>query len=141
MRRIHSAKLWYVARAVARDLRKKQTPAEVILWTALRNRRFLGVKFLRQYQILVEYRDRKTFFVADFYCAESKLIVEVDGGIHERQREKDAERDALLLEYGYRVLRLKNAEVELDLETALKRIASEFVRSAPQLRCVTMEEK
>jgi len=74
----------------ARRLRKKQTPAEDVLWALLRNRRFLGLKFRRQHQI--------GDYVADFYCHEAALVVELDGGVHgaDRQVAKDGKRDAYL---------------------------------------------
>ncbi|HLN52950.1 MAG TPA: endonuclease domain-containing protein, partial [Lentimicrobium sp.] len=58
----------------AKDLRQNQTDAESILWSKLRNRKCNGMKFRRQHPILS--------FVADYYCHEKKLIVEVDGSVH-----------------------------------------------------------
>ncbi len=53
----------------------------------------------------------RSFFVADFFCAEKKLVVEVDGGIHEFQQSRDQERDSILGKKGFRVLRIKNEEL------------------------------
>jgi very-short-patch-repair endonuclease len=68
---------YYIAGLVklARELRKKQTSAEVLLWQLLRNRQFLEFKFRRQHQ----FRD----YVADFYCHEAQLVIECDGSVHE----------------------------------------------------------
>ena len=115
----------------SRDLRRRQTHAEAILWSALRNRALAGRKFLRQYPILVEFHDRETFFVADFYCAAHRLIVEVDGGIHLRQSIPDMDRDRVLQEMGYQILRLKNEEVEHGLEEVLKKICKRVESNSP----------
>jgi very-short-patch-repair endonuclease len=70
----------------ARELRKKQTDSEIKMWRQLRNRRFLGFKFLRQYPIVTDVSNRKTgFYIADFYCFEKKLVIEIDGLIHSGQ--------------------------------------------------------
>jgi very-short-patch-repair endonuclease len=88
---------------LARDLRKRQTPAEAQLWKLLSDRRLDGVKFRRQHPIGP--------FVADFCCPRLRLIVEVDGGIHDESVEQDEERTRLLAASGYTVLRLRNEQV------------------------------
>ena len=98
----------------ARDLRQRQTPAESIMWECLRNRRLNGFKFRRQHNI--------GHFIADFYCHEARLVVEIDGPIHEQQRARDSERDAWMQACGLRVLRFENAEVFEELEEALAEI-------------------
>jgi very-short-patch-repair endonuclease len=96
----------------ARELRKNQTPTEELLWDKLRNRRLKGFKFLRQHPIIVSKQDGKTkFFIADFYCAEKKIVVELDGGIHALQIEYDKERDMIMKDMGLVVLRFTNDEV------------------------------
>jgi very-short-patch-repair endonuclease len=67
-----------VAKIICRDLRKRQTKAEEIFWQAVRNRKFLGNKFLRQHPIFYDLKGKESFFIADFYCHEKKLIVELD---------------------------------------------------------------
>ena len=86
----------------ARELRQKQTPAEDIVWELLRDRRFEGLKFRRQHQI--------GNYIADFFCAEHKLDVEVDGDVHRSPEvvAKDSQRDAYLRSMGYTVLRFQN---------------------------------
>ncbi len=88
----------------ARANRKNPTPAETILWQKLlRNRQFHGYKFLRQKPIGP--------YVADFYCAELKLVIEIDGDSHAAQEAYDAARTAYLARQGIRVLRYTNLDV------------------------------
>ena len=98
----------------ARVLRLRETPAEDVLWEALRGRKLNGIKFRRQHPIRP--------FVADFCCAERRLVVELDGEVHETQREHDAEREALLHQAGYSVMRFTNEQVLYDLPTVLDAI-------------------
>jgi very-short-patch-repair endonuclease len=103
---------------VARAFRKEPTASEAILWGALRARRLAGRKFRRQQPIGP--------FVVDFFCAEERLIVEVDGPIHHKQQEADAQRQSLIESLGLRFVRLPAVTVETDLDTALQRIADAF---------------
>ena len=96
----------------ARALRAAMTDAEQALWRALRQKQLDGTRFRRQ-QPLGPY-------VADFYCAAAKLIVEVDGGQHADGA--DAARDAWLAARGYRVLRFWNPDVRDNLEGVLETI-------------------
>lgn len=107
----------------ARYLRKNQTPEESIIWQLLRNRQLDGFKFLRQHPIKVwETSGRFHFFYADFYCAEKKLVFEIDGLIHEKQKEYDASRDYIMNELGLKVLRILNDEVNHDINGILQKI-------------------
>jgi very-short-patch-repair endonuclease len=87
----------------ARELRKKQTLAENIFWETLRNRRFLAKKFVRQHPFKFEIEGKDRFFIADFFCFEKKLIIEVDGGIHLRQKGFDQYRDLIVQELGLKI--------------------------------------
>jgi len=107
---------------VARELRKNPTPAEALLWKHLRNRQFRGWKFLRQHPIAYGNMNENFFSVADFYCHEKRLIIEVDGSIHDDRKDKDAHRDHILGIYGYRVIRLTNEDVLKSPEQALSLI-------------------
>ena len=109
-------------RQAARQLRRPQTPAEQRLWSRLRDRRLRGYKFRRQHPI-----DR---FVADFYCAEAKLVVEIDGDSHADQRDYDVARTEYLNARGYTVIRFTNRDVNGQLEGVLQSIADECERSA-----------
>jgi very-short-patch-repair endonuclease len=98
---------------LARELRKYMTPAERKLWALIRNRQVNGKKFLRQHPILHDkLNDRWRFFIADFFCSEKRLIVEMDGKIHNYQKDYDQERDRICREKGLKVLRIKNEEMK-----------------------------
>lgn len=98
---------------IVRKLRKNQTEAEIILWNELRNRKLDGIKFLRQHAIIYEFNKREFFFfIPDFYSAEHKLVIELDGKIHDYTKEKDCRREMILKEKGIRILRFKNEEVK-----------------------------
>ncbi len=106
----------------ARQLRRNMTPEEKLLWKNLRARRLNGAKFLRQHPIIYQlHNNRPYYFIADFYCAQKKLVVELDGKIHDFQKEYDQHRDEILKSLGLNVLRIKNAELR-DVEAVLKRI-------------------
>ena len=100
---------------VARNLRREQTPSEAVVWEIVRNRRINGRKFLRQHPIWFTYYGKKRFFIADFYCAQLKLVLEIDGKVHERQREYDEFRTFIINQLGIRVVRVTN-EVVADTE-------------------------
>lgn len=110
----------------ARTLRKNMTEAEEKLWNFLRNRRFCGLKFLRQHPIIYDLiNNEPRYYIADFYCSEKKLIIELDGKIHDFQKEKDQFRDEILVDLGFRVLRLKNEDTD-KIAIALNKI-KEFI--------------
>ncbi len=69
---------------------------------------------------------RETLYVADFYCAEAKLIVEIDGPIHNFTRNRDAARSKTLEERGLSVLRFRNEEIEKHLDEVLEKIVLEL---------------
>ena len=98
----------------ARRLRRNMTPAEQTLWEALKGRQVAGLKFRCQHPVGP--------FVLDFYCPTRKLVVELDGGIHELQENRDQARTDQLADYGYRVIRFRNEEVFNDLDSVLQRI-------------------
>jgi very-short-patch-repair endonuclease len=114
------------AKITARNLRKKQTPAEAAFWEQVRNRRFQNMKFNRQHVIAFTYDEERRFFIADFYCAEKKLIVEIDGGVHEMQEEYDMLRDFLLKERQCSVIRFSNDEVLNRMYGVLERLNHEL---------------
>jgi very-short-patch-repair endonuclease len=101
----------------ARELRQRTTEAEEKLWALLRNRQLKRKKFRRQHAI--------AGYVADFYCHESKLIVEMDGNFHMKPEAKkyDNARTALLNEMGIVVLRFWNEELINDPEKVLQKIS------------------
>jgi len=100
----------------AQELRQRQTKAEKILWSHLRNRQLRGKKFRRQHPI--------AHYIADFYCHECKLVIELDGNFHRKKKVKeyDQARTALLNALGISVLRFWNKEVINDVLTVLSKI-------------------
>ena len=97
----------------AKALKREMTEAEKILWGELRNSKLCGFKFRRQHPI--------GKFVADFYCHSKKLVIELDGGIHEQVeiQERDRERTQEMQEFGLTIARFKNEEVEHNLNDVL----------------------
>jgi very-short-patch-repair endonuclease len=108
----------------ARLNRKAQTEAEKILWGCLRNRK-LGFKFRRQHPI--------ADFIADFFCLESNLVVEVDGDYHNEleQQQYDEGRTYELSELNISVIRFTNKEVVENLEYVLKTILNHLKSPHP----------
>ncbi len=104
-----------------KDLKNNLTEAENILWRQLKASQ-LGVKFRRQHII--------GRFIADFVCLPKNLIIEVDGKIHEQQKEADASRTEYLAEKGFRVMRFTNEEVIADLDNVIRKIKTEL--TSPQ---------
>jgi len=100
----------------ARRMRARPTSAEEVLWRALQKKQISGLRFRRQHPV--------GRFVLDFYCPSHKLVVEVDGAVHDAQQERDAERTKALETHGYRVLRFTNDEVLHDLPSVVARIAA-----------------
>ena len=100
----------------ARELRRTQTKAEIILWNQVRNRKLSGFKIRRQ-QILNE-------IIVDFYCAGKRLCIEIDGPYHHESiaQSLDKQRDEELRGHGFTIMRFKNDEVVYDLERVLKNI-------------------
>lgn len=101
----------------ARHMRKNPTPAEAILWARLRKRQVKGFQFRRQHPIVR--------FIVDFYCAEAKLVVEVDGSVHDQpgHEKYDVEREQFLEKLGLRVLRFSNAKVVTETDAAINAIS------------------
>jgi very-short-patch-repair endonuclease len=114
---VRGQKVSYEVHERAKKLRREMTPAEKILWKELRGNKLNGFHFRRQ-QIIHGY-------FPDFYCHQHELIVELDGGIHELQKEYDAEREAYLIALGFRIIRFKNEEIFKDLQRVLLKIVKE----------------
>ena len=106
--------LWAKLKPLAREHRHTPTPAENALWQHLRNRQLAGLKFRRQHTI-----ER---FIVDFYCAEAKLVIEVDGSIHDYTPEEDAIRQEFLENQGFHVLRFTNDHVLNHIEQVVQQI-------------------
>jgi very-short-patch-repair endonuclease len=102
----------------ARGLRNSMTKAEIILWSRIRSRQLYGYKFRRQQPVLD--------YIADFYCHDLKLIIEVDGEIHSLPEiiESDRHRDKMLKNNGYHIIHFSNHEIETNLNHSLSKIKS-----------------
>ena len=100
----------------ARELRKRETAAEIKLWESLRGRRLSGLKFVRQLPVGA--------YVADFVCRECKLVIEVDGATHSSDEELayDMRRTAYLEGQGYKILRVWNLDVFKNLDGVLETV-------------------
>ena len=96
---------------------ENMTPAEVVLWEHLKSNK-LGVRFRRQHVI--------ENFIPDFVALSSKLIIEVDGEIHNFQKEYDKDRTYLLEQRGFRVIRFRNEEVLNDIVNVIEKIKDEI---------------
>lgn len=108
---------------ICRELRRNSTGSESILWANLRNRKLSGRKFYRQYPIIYNTtNDLHYFFIADFYCHEKKLVIEVDGKIHDHQKDYDEGRTAIIEQLGIRVIRFKNEEFSENISGVLAEI-------------------
>ena len=108
---------------LARGLRKRQTPAEIFFWEKVRDRRFRKMKFNRQFVIGYGLEEGgRRYFIVDFYCHELQLIIEIDGKIHDKQKEYDAHRERILESLGFQILRFKNEEVLYKWEEVYDRL-------------------
>jgi len=112
-------KLRLIAKVRCKELRKNSTNAENIFWEIVRNRKFGGKKFYRQYPIFFDLQGKETFFIADFYCHAEKLVIELDGNIHNYTKEQDRLRTEIINLLGIRVIRFKNEEIEHNIESVL----------------------
>jgi very-short-patch-repair endonuclease len=97
--------------AIAKTLRKRPTDSERLLWKHLRAKQIEGYKFRRQ--------EPMGRYIVDFACHEKRIVVEVDGSQHAKDKERDGERDRWLKEQGYNVLRFWNNEVLANIEGVL----------------------
>ena len=113
---------WTQQRELAREMRQEPTSAEDVLWQRIRGRKVGGLKFRRQHAI-----DR---LILDFYCVEKGIALEIDGDIHNAQRERDTLRQQFLEERGIRVLRFTNEMVLKHIDEVLATIATEAANNA-----------
>ena len=122
MARIETDNMFYGAAPVlfefARQLRAKETAAETLLWQRISKKQLANFRFRRQHPIL--------YFIADFYCHEAKLIVEIDGGVHllPEQFQYDRARDNELRFHGLNIVRFSNEEVFNNIDNVVERILS-----------------
>jgi very-short-patch-repair endonuclease len=97
-----------------RLLRRQMSFSEKHMWNRLRDRRFYGHKFRRQFQIGT--------YVVDFICLQKRVVIELDGPHHDSQKEYDRQRDEWLTRQNFVVLRFKNDDVLNAEDIVLKNI-------------------
>ena len=98
----------------AKTMRKSPTVAEKKLWNRLRYKQMKGLKFRRQQPI--------ENIIVDFVNFDKKIVIEVDGGQHAKDKNKDRRRDKQLEEKGYKVLRFWNNDVIKNTDEVLEQI-------------------
>jgi very-short-patch-repair endonuclease len=121
MRRRPVPALWGKLKPLAREMRHEPTKAENCLWQAVRRHQIANAHFRRQHAI-----ER---FILDFYCDEAKLVVEVDGEIHQYTKEEDAARQEFLESLDLRVIRFTNQQVLSDLDAVIESIRRALAHS------------
>lgn len=108
----------------ARQLRQHQTDTEQKIWQVLRNRQFLNLKFRRQHRIGP--------YIVDFCCLEKKLVIEIDGGQHAEQKNKDILRTSYLNQAGFSVVRFWDHEVLKNVNAVKEEILRNVNLPSPQ---------
>jgi len=120
-----------IAKTRCRELRKNATIAEQIFWERVRNRKFLGLKFNRQFPIFFDLLGKETFYIADFYCHEKWLVVELDGKTHDYKKKQDTLRTEIINEKGLKVVRFKNNEVETNCGRVIEKLRELITHPQP----------
>ncbi len=112
----------------AKMLRENMTEAEQKLWEHLKGKKMMGLRFRPQHPIDI--------FIADFYCHPLKLVIEIDGGIHKSQDQKeyDIGREAELERWGINVIRFTNEEIENSIEHVKNEIEQECASHRSELQ-------
>jgi very-short-patch-repair endonuclease len=95
-------------------LREDMTRCEDLLWERIKGKQIYGLRFRRQHPIDI--------FIADFYCHRIRLIVEIDGEIHNSQKDYDIGRSAEMEKYDIKVIRFTNKDVEFNIEMVIRNI-------------------
>jgi len=103
-----------------RQLRSDMPPAEKKLWQHLRNKQLLGFRFRRQVSV--------GKYVVDFYCAEAKLVIEIDGDSHSGNEAYDSARQHFIESFGVRFLRFTNCDISESIEGVVGMIEKECRR-------------
>ncbi len=107
-------------RVLSRQLRRKSTDAERLLWSKIRRRQIKNYQFFRQKPI--------GNYIVDFYCKDAKLIIEIDGGQHyeDKNIKKDKVRGEKLRKLGLRVMRFTNLDILKNIDNVVNKIYSEI---------------
>lgn len=112
-------------RELSRINRKKPTPSEALLWNMVLSKRIMGYKFLRQKPI--------NRFILDFYCAKLLLAIEVDGGYHQTQQNRDEGRDLILSGLGIKTIRYTDDAVMTKLKDVATDIKQQIINRNNEL--------
>ncbi|KKQ07649.1 MAG: hypothetical protein US18_C0011G0003 [Parcubacteria group bacterium GW2011_GWB1_36_5] len=109
----------------ARELRKETTEAENLFWNkVLKNKKLVDFKFTRQKPL--------DHFIVDFYCAKLGLIIEIDGEIHNFQKDRDMERDNILKQkFGLKIIRYTNEEILNNVEKVTEDLVTRIQNTTP----------
>jgi very-short-patch-repair endonuclease len=100
----------------AKLLRRNMTRSEELLWEKVKGKQIHGIRFRRQHPIDI--------FIADFYCHEARLVIEIDGEIHIDQSEYDNGREAEIEEYNIKIIRFSNDQVINDMDSVIMKIGT-----------------
>jgi len=100
----------------ARELRKGRNLAEALMWKELKEKQLNGLSFDRQSLI--------GHYIADFYCASAKVVIEIDGSSHIGREEYDHERDEFMKAIGLTVIRISDADVKFNMTGVLSMLAN-----------------
>ena len=92
------------------------------MWDVVRNRKLNNCKINRQFPIFYDLNGTEKFFVADFYCHQKHLVIEIDGGYHKRQVEYDNLRTEIINLLGIKVIRFTNNQVENNIANVKRNI-------------------
>ncbi len=103
-----------------KDLRNNPTKTEKLLWTVLKGKQLEGYKFRRQYGV--------GKYVIDFYCVKKKFAIEVDGEVHDNEESQkyDKERSEFIKNFGIRIMRIRNEDVEGSIDKVVEKILNEM---------------
>lgn len=102
------------------------TEAERLFWNALRYRK-TGTTFYRQKPLRFTMKNKTRYFIADFLCNEYRLVIEIDGKIHECQQDYDEARTYIINDLGYKVLRFTNEQIFSDIDSCIATVKEAFV--------------
>jgi very-short-patch-repair endonuclease len=111
---------------VSRQLRSNSTEAEKLFWEEVRNRKIDNKKFYRQYPFFYDLTGTESFIIADFYCHEERLVIELDGKVHNYKVKDDEIRTKILNMLGLKVIRFRNEQIINNLDEVLNKIKDEF---------------
>ena len=129
----NKTKLVEIAKVICIELRNNSTKAEKKFWDMVRNKKLNGKKFYRQYPFFHDITGKETFFIADFFCYEEKLIIELDGKYHKYRLKEDKERIKILNHLGLRLIRFSNVEIINDLNGVMIKIKKYFSEEVKEL--------